>query len=129
MKVIQGAALEASKQMCFHVFCCTHMWNMWNWRSLTLVFLKKATLLAFVCFTSHASSADGTREVKMASALKSLSLLSQTRSIVFRGTAYGRILGSQFNRQSHIVHRDNAEDKIVLADNGETIVCWHPEKP
>lgn len=65
----------------------------------------------------------------MASALKSLFLLTQTRSIILRGTTYGRLLGSQFNRQNHILHRDSAEDKVVLADNGDTIVCWHPEKP
>ena len=29
-------------------------------------------------------------------------------------------------RSSHILRRDNNEDKVVMAENGSTIVCWHP---
>ncbi|KAI9561368.1 putative 39S ribosomal protein L42 [Daphnia sinensis] len=63
----------------------------------------------------------------MATALKTLSSLAQNKNVLNFSARYMQIFGYGFKRNNHILHKENPEDKIVMADNGATIVCWHPQ--
>ena len=60
----------------------------------------------------------------MAASLKSLAGLVQNKSLL--SLNYGRLFCYGATRSNHILQRDDPESKIVMADNGDTIVCWHP---
>lgn len=63
----------------------------------------------------------------MAATLKTLSTIAQTRSLFDLTARCGKLFGYGVTRSSHILRKDDPEEKIVITDNGATIVCWHPE--
>lgn len=63
----------------------------------------------------------------MATSLKTLSNLVQNKNVLNFSARYVQMFGYGFKRNSHILRKENPEDKIVMADNGATIVCWHPQ--
>jgi hypothetical protein len=64
----------------------------------------------------------------MAASLKTLSGLAQNKSLLNFGARHANLFGYGIIRSNHIIQKENPEEKIVMADNGDTIVCWHPQQ-
>jgi hypothetical protein len=64
----------------------------------------------------------------MAASLKTLSGLAQNKSLLNFGARHANLFGNGIIRSNHIIQKENPEEKIVMADNGDTIVCWHPQQ-
>lgn len=64
----------------------------------------------------------------MASCVKKtvLSFLLQNRNLLHNGV-FEKATHLGMVRSQHILHKEDKEAKIVMADDGATIVCWHPE--
>jgi len=58
--------------------------------------------------------------------LKSISLVPRTHLLNIAKCS--PLLTKNSSRKNHNLFREVPEEKIVMADNGSTIVCWHPEQ-
>lgn len=64
----------------------------------------------------------------MATSLKILGSLAQNGNVLNFSARSVNLLSYGSIRSSHILRTENGEEKIVMADNGATIVCWHPQR-
>lgn len=62
----------------------------------------------------------------MAATLKTLAAGLARQKSLFNLSNSSKLIGYQFSRGSHLLPKDDSEEKVVLTDNGDTIVCWHP---
>lgn len=63
----------------------------------------------------------------MAVPLKTVAGFVQNKNFLNLGLGYGRWLLNGSTRTSHILRKNDSEEKIVMADSGAMIVCWHPQ--
>jgi len=50
------------------------------------------------------------------------------KSLVLNISKCSPIVMKDWSRKNHTLFREVSDEKIVMADNGSTIVCWHPEQ-
>lgn len=91
--------------------------------STYLYFYVNGNAALFVCYYSDTHTLRN-----MAASLKTLSGLAQNKSFLSFGVRYLKTRGNVYTPSNHIIPKDNPEDKIVMAENGDTIVCWHPQQ-